>query len=89
MEIFLHARRSHSYKSLINNCFTFGGVGGTIVAAAIAKCVGRRPMFLVYFVGVLASNALVFANPNGVFSDETIMYLFAVLGFFVYGIAGC
>lgn len=61
---------------------------GTIGAALIAKFVGRKAMFLVYFVGVLFVNSFVFGNPNNLLSDEAIMYLFSLLGLFVYGIAG-
>jgi MFS family permease len=74
-----------SWKSLASNAFNLGGLAGTLLAIPLAKRLGRRPMFVAYF---LYSAALIFATFGLALDPETRMKMLFFVGLGVYGVFG-
>lgn len=82
------ADRQHmveSFKTTATNLFNLGGLIGTLSTVPIAKNLGRRPMYGIYF----ALSALAIFMAFGVeWSAATRLYLYFPLGLTVFGVFG-
>lgn len=65
--------------------FNFGGLIGSILAAPLALRLGRRPMYVLYFVWSAVSVFLAFGLP---LDTSTRLMAFGLVGVSVYGIFG-
>jgi len=65
--------------------FALGGLIGTLVTVPIANHLGRRPMFLAYFVASALAIWLTFATNM---APHTRLYMFGLIGLTVFGIFG-
>jgi len=74
-----------SWKALGTNCFNLGGLLGTLLTIPLAKTLGRRGMFGLYFAG----SALAVLGTFGLdWSPETRLYLYFPVGLTVFGVFG-
>ena len=70
---------------LATNCFNAGGLLGTLLTIPIAKRLGRRPMYMVYFA---ASGLSLLATFGLNLPAETRLYLYFFIGLSVFGTFG-
>ena len=73
------------WKALATNCFNVGGLVGTLLTIPLAKLLGRRPMYALYF---LASGIAVMCTFGLPFEDHTRLYMFFFIGLTVFGVFG-
>jgi len=74
-----------AWKALGTNMFNLGGLFGTLLTIPVAKYLGRKPMFVIYFVGAAAAIFLTFgANVPG----HTRLLLCGLIGLTVFGVFG-
>jgi MFS family permease len=73
------------WKKLATNCFNIGGLIGTLLTIPIAKHLGRRPMFAVYF---LLSAAALFGTFGLDLDPHTRLYGYFFIGLTVFGVFG-
>ena len=66
-------------------CFNWGGLLGTLLTIPLAKHLGRRPMYVLYFAGSAAALLTTFGLD---LASETRLYLFFFIGLTVFGIFG-
>jgi MFS family permease len=78
------ALKQHWIK-IATNAFNFGGLLGTLLTIPFAKRLGRRPMYLVYFLG---SGLSVLATFGLDLPAETRLYLYFFIGLTVFGTFG-
>lgn len=74
-----------SWKAQASNAFNLGGLAGALAAVPLARALGRRPMFIVYFVSSAAALFLTFGldlSPGARFA------LLLWVGAGVYGVFG-
>jgi MFS family permease len=83
---------AHATQALIENwkltgtvTFNFGGLIGTLLTIPLAKRVGRRPMFALYFAASAAAILLTFGLDM---PAHTRLYMFFAIGLPVFGIFG-
>ncbi|HET9861878.1 MAG TPA: MFS transporter [Steroidobacteraceae bacterium] len=74
-----------SWKTIATNCFNIGGLVGTLLTVWFAKRWGRRPMYVVYFLGSALS---LFATFGLDIPPMTRLYLFGLIGLTVFGVFG-
>ena len=74
---------SESWKSQASNGFNLGGLLGALAAIPLSKVMGRRPMFVTYF---LYSAALLFATFGLNFSPHARLQMLFAVGVGVYGV---
>jgi MFS family permease len=74
-----------SWKAIATNWFNLGGLLGTLLTIPVAKYLGRRAMFVIYFVGAAAAITAAFGLPMPE-QSRLIMYFF--IGLTVFGIFG-
>ncbi len=74
-----------SWKTIATTAFNLGGLLGTLLTVPIAKRLGRRPMFGLYFVGAAAALLVTFGVEM---PAETRLYLYFFVGLTVFGIFG-
>lgn len=74
-----------SSKATATNMFNLGGLIGTLLTIPAAKHLGRRTMYLVYF---LASAAAVLATFGLDLSPTTRLYAYFFIGLSVFGVFG-
>jgi MFS family permease len=74
-----------SWKTIATNSFNIGGLIGTLLTVWFAKRWGRRPMYVVYFLGSALS---LFATFGLDIAPGTRLYLFGLIGLTVFGIFG-
>jgi MFS family permease len=74
---------SEAWKSQASNRFNFGGLLGALAALPLAYIMGRRPMFVVYF---LYSAVMLFATFGFDLSPEARMWMLFALGIGIYGV---
>jgi MFS family permease len=74
---------SEAWKSQASNRFNFGGLLGALAAILLASAMGRRPMFVTYFV---YSAAMLFITFGLDLSPEVRMWMLFALGLGIYGI---
>ncbi len=73
------------WKQIATNCFNVGGLIGTLLTIPMAKLVGRRPMFIVYFLGSAAAIMCAFGlNMN----NYTRLLMYFPIGLTVFGVFG-
>lgn len=74
-----------SWKTQATTFFNIGGLIGTLLTIPIAKKLGRRPMFGIYFAG----SALALMTTFGLdLAPQTRLYLYFFVGLTVFGIFG-
>ena len=74
-----------NWKALATNCFNLGGLLGCLLTIPIAKNLGRRAMFGLYF-GLSA--VAIFTMFGLDLEPQTRLYLYFPLGLTVFGIFG-
>jgi MFS family permease len=74
-----------SWKTTATAWFNLGGLLGTLLTIPIAKHVGRRPMFALYFA---ASAAAIYAAFGLDWPPETRLFLYFFIGVSVFGVFG-
>ena len=73
------------WKSRASNAFNFGGFLGSLAAVPLARLLGRRPMFIVYF---LYSSLVLFATFGLDLEPQTRLAMLFLVGAGVYGVFG-
>jgi MFS family permease len=73
------------FKALATNCFNLGGLIGTLITIPVAKVLGRRWMFAIYFL--LAGPAILAAFGLDL-DPHTRLYLYFPIGLTVFGVFG-
>lgn len=73
------------WKLLATAWFNFGGLIGTLLTIPIAKTLGRRPMFALYFVVAAISIFVAFGFD---LPAQTRLYMYFVIGLSVFGVFG-
>ncbi len=76
---------AESWKALATNCFNLGGLLGTLLTVPVAKRLGRRPMYALYY---LASGVAVMATFGLAMPDHTRLYMYFFIGLTVFGVFG-
>jgi MFS family permease len=74
-----------SWKQLATNCFTWGGLIGTLLTVPAAKLLGRKPMYFIYYLGSGIAILCTFGLP---LEPHTRLYLYFAIGLTVFGIFG-
>jgi MFS family permease len=76
---------AESWKTTATTWFNLGGLLGTLLTVPIAKRLGRKPMFMLYFAG----SALAIYTAFGLaWPPETRLWLYFFIGVTVFGIFG-
>jgi MFS family permease len=65
--------------------FNFGGLLGTLLTIPLAKTIGRRPMFAIYFAASAAALLTTFGLD---FTPESRLWMFFLIGVPVFGVFG-
>lgn len=73
------------WKARATNMFNLGGLIGTLMTIPIAKFMGRKLMFVIYFLGAAAA---IFATFGLTMPEETRLYMYFFIGLTVFGIFG-
>jgi MFS family permease len=74
-----------SWKTQATTFFNIGGLIGTLLTIPIAKKLGRRPMFAIYFAG----SAVALMSTFGLdLEPQTRLYMYFFIGLTVFGIFG-
>ena len=76
---------AESWKARASNAFNIGGLLGSFAAIALSRVLGRRPMFVTYF---LYSAAMLFATFGLDLAPQTRLILLFFVGAGVYGVFG-
>ncbi len=76
---------AESWKAFGSNAFSLGGLVGTLMTVPIAKLLGRKPMFIGYF---LLSSASIMTTFGLDLPPRIRLDLFFVIGLFVFGVFG-
>jgi len=74
---------SEAWKSQASNRFNLGGLLGALAAIPLAYVMGRRPMFVAYF---LYSAAVLFITFGATLSPEARMWMLFAAGIGIYGV---
>jgi MFS family permease len=74
---------AEQWKALATNAFDIGAVIGVLLTIPAAKHLGRRNMFIIYFLGGALSIMAAFGLP---LSPETRLYMYFPIGLTVWGI---
>jgi hypothetical protein len=74
---------SEAWKSQASNRFNFGGLLGALAAIPLSYVMGRRPMFITYFV---YSAAMLFITFGATLSPEARMWMLFAVGVGIYGV---
>src|SRR5438093_4849407 len=74
-----------AWKALATNCFNVGGLLGTLLTVPLAKRVGRRPMYLLYYLAAGISVMCAFGLP---LDPHTRLYMYFFIGLTVFGVFG-
>ena len=73
------------WKRSATNIFNLGGLIGTLLTIPVAKRLGRRPMFALYFAGSAAAILATFGLP---LDAQTRLAMFFLIGITVFGVFG-
>jgi MFS family permease len=73
------------WKTLASESFNWGGILGTLLTIPIAKSIGRKPMFAIYFLGSAIALFATFATD---LAPETRLRMYFFIGLTVFGIFG-
>ena len=79
------ALKKAEFITIGTNCFNFGGLVGTLLTVPIANVLGRRPMYVAYFLAS-AGALLVTFLPS--WDPVTRLYLLFTVGVTVFGVFG-
>jgi MFS family permease len=79
------AKLKVEFQTIGTTAFNLGGLIGTLLTVPVATHLGRRPMFLLYF---LASAAAILVAFGADVSPMTRLYLLAPVGVTVFGVFG-
>jgi MFS family permease len=79
------AALKQEWIKLVTYCFNWGGLLGTLLTIPLAKHLGRRTMYGIYFAGSAAALLTTFGLD---LPSETRLYLFFFIGLTVFGIFG-
>ena len=74
-----------AWKALATNCFNLGGLLGTVLTIPLAKGLGRRPMYALYFLVSGISVMGAFGLP---LAGHARLYMFFFIGLSVFGVFG-
>jgi MFS family permease len=74
-----------AWKALATNCFNLGGLLGTVLTIPLAKALGRRPLYALYFLGSGLAVLSTFGLP---LAAHTRLYMFFFIGLTVFGVFG-
>lgn len=77
--------KTQGWIATATNMFNLGGLLGTLLTIPVAKLVGRKPMFILYFVGAAAA---IFTTFGVAMPDTTRLYSYFFIGLTVFGIFG-
>lgn len=77
--------KTQSWVALATNMFNLGGLIGTLLTIPVAKMLGRKPMFVFYFVVACAAIFATFGMPM---PEHTRLYMYFLIGLSVFGIFG-
>jgi hypothetical protein len=80
------AALKQEWIKLATTCFNWGGLIGTLLTIPIAKYLGRKKLFAIYFAG---SALAVMAACGLDIPSETRLYLWFFVGLTVFGVFGC
>ena len=79
------SRLVESWKTQATTFFNLGGLIGTLLTIPIAKRLGRKPMFTIYFI----ASAIAIMTTFGLdLAPQTRLYLYFFIGLSVFGIFG-
>ena len=73
------------WKGVATNCFNLGGLVGTLLTVFVAKHLGRKPMYAIYYLLAGAAVMVTFGAP---LSSEARLYAYFFVGLTVFGIFG-
>src|SRR6185295_11401223 len=76
---------SESWKAIAANVFNLGGLIGTLLTVPASKHLGRRTMFIIYF---LLSGLSVLAAFGLPLDPYTRLYMYFPIGLTVFGVFG-
>ncbi len=76
---------AEAWKSRASNAFNFGGFLGSLAAVPLARLLGRRPMFIAYF---LYSSLALLATFGLDLEPQTRLAMLFLVGVGVYGVFG-
>jgi len=79
------AALKQQWIKVATNCFNWGGLIGTLLTIPVAKFLGRRKLFIIYFTG--SSLAVLLACGLDI-PSETRLYLWFFIGLTVFGVFG-
>jgi len=74
-----------NWKALATNCFAIGGLIGTMMTVWFAKKLGRKPMYVIYFIASALSLFLAFGAP---IDAHTRLYMYFFIGLSIFGVFG-
>jgi len=74
-----------TYIKIATNSFNLGGLFGTLLTIPVAKVLGRRPMFMIYFLASAVALYITFAAPM---DPHTRLYMYFLIGLTIFGIFG-
>jgi MFS family permease len=74
-----------SWKALATNCFNLGGLIGTLFTVPLAKNLGRRPMYFLYYLCAGIAVMCAFGLPM---ANHTRLYMYFFIGLTVFGVFG-
>ncbi len=78
-------RLLESWKAVATNVFNLGGLLGTLLTIPVAKRLGRRAMFALYFAGSAAAILAAFGLD---LAPRTRLYMYFPIGVAVFGVFG-
>lgn len=78
-------RLGEEWKALATNCFNVGGLAGTLFTVPLAKNLGRRPMYFLYY---LCSGIAVMCTFGLPMDPHTRLYMYFFIGLSVFGVFG-
>lgn len=73
------------WKALATTCFNLGGLVGTLLTIPIAKKLGRKPMFFIYFLLAAISLFATFGLPM---DPHDRLYMYFLIGLSIFGVFG-
>ncbi|MBI5837781.1 MAG: MFS transporter [Candidatus Eisenbacteria bacterium] len=76
---------AEGWKQAATNWFNLGGLLGTLLTVPASKCLGRRPMFGLYFLGAGISILAAFGLD---LAPETRLVMYFPIGLTVFGVFG-
>lgn len=75
----------NSWKAIATNWFNIGGLIGTLLTIPVAKYLGRRPMFIIYFIGAAIS---IYATFGTTMPEHSRLFMYFFIGLTIFGIFG-